>query len=222
MHNSLKTLCATYAPYDHRKRLEAIFRDFDRVLITSSFGTTSAIFLHLLQKVKPDHPVYFIDTQYLFPETQAYKQQLTKRLGLNVQTIKPKANEHMFTKLDYTWSHHPDLCCHFNKVMPMDTLKADFDVWISGMIGGTNAHRTQKPMFKQDKDIIRFYPLMDMDMTEAQAYRMVHELPTHPLELKGYGSVGCKHCTVKGQGRDGRWSKFNKTECGLHIIHANA
>lgn len=128
----------------------------------------------------------------------------------------------MFTKVDYTWAHHPDLCCHFNKVMPMEELKQGFDVWISGMIGGTTSQRSQKSIFRQDHDILRFYPLIDMDATEAQAYKLVYDLPTHPLEIKGFGSVGCSHCTRKGQGRKGRWSQFNKTECGLHIIQAKA
>jgi phosphoadenosine phosphosulfate reductase len=36
------------------------------------------------------------------------------------------------------------------------------------------------------------------------------------LEAKGYGSIGCEHCTQPGQGREGRWAGTNKTECGLH------
>jgi phosphoadenosine phosphosulfate reductase len=44
-----------------------------------------------------------------------------------------------------------------------------------------------------------------------------HNLPFHPLVYDGYGSVGCTHCTVKGNGREGRWVGLAKTECGLHI-----
>ncbi|MEO0897090.1 MAG: phosphoadenylyl-sulfate reductase [Bacteroidota bacterium] len=222
MSKNIKTLCEAYSPYDHVQRLEAIFREFDRVLITSSFGTTSAILLHLLQKVKPGHPIYMIDTGYLFKETLAYKETLRRRLNLNIIEVKPKQNEHIFTKLDYTWAHHPDLCCHFNKVEPMGELKKDFDVWISGMLGNSNSFRTNAPLFKQDRDMLRFYPLIDMSAEEAQAHQIIYELPQHPLESKGYGSVGCTHCTAKGLGRSGRWAGKQKTECGLHIIPKNA
>ena len=37
-------------------------------------------------------------------------------------------------------------------------------------------------------------------------------LPFHPLQSKGYFSVGCTHCTKPGKGRDGRWNNSPKTE----------
>ncbi len=217
----LKTLCAQYAPHDYRKRLEAIFRDFDRVLITSSFGTTSAILLHLLHQVKPDHPVYFVDTNYLFKETQAYRETVTRRWNLKVKAEKPGLNAHMYTRMDYTWAHQPDACCYVNKVLPLEPLKASHDLWISGMIGGLSPSRQQRPIFQFDGDMLRFYPLIDMSAEDAHYYQIIHELPEHPLSQRGYGSVGCKQCTAKGQGRSGRWAGLNKTECGLHLF-ANA
>ena len=42
-------------------------------------------------------------------------------------------------------------------------------------------------------------------------------LPFHPLVADGYHSIGCKHCTVPGKGRSGRWNNNPKTECGLHL-----
>ncbi|RMG69601.1 MAG: phosphoadenylyl-sulfate reductase [Bacteroidetes bacterium] len=214
---NLKTLCEQYSQYDHRKRLEAIFRDFDRVLVTSSFGTSSAIFLHLLHQVRPDHPVHFIDTRYHFPETYAYRDLLAKRWNLNVVSVQPKVNEHLFTQLNYTWAHHPDACCHMNKVMPLEDLKARHDLWISGMAGSPTDLRRRMPMFKQDRKLIRFYPLLDMSPQDVALYKTIYELPEHPLEKEGYGSIGCQHCTRKGDGRSGRWVGFQKTECGLHI-----
>lgn len=217
MPQNLKTLCENYSPYDHRKRLEELFRDFDRVLITSSFGTTSAILLHLLHQVKPDHPVHFIDTKYHFAETHLYKRDLTRKWGLNVVPVYPKKNENRFTRMDYTWTYEPDSCCEMNKVQPLEGLKKEHDVWVSGMLGSGNSFRETLPMFREEKDIIRFYPLIDMSPEEAAGYRIIHELPEHPLESKGYGSVGCEQCTLRGEGRDGRWIGFNKGECGLHL-----
>ena len=197
--------------------MEAIFRDFDRVLVTSSFGASSAIFLHLLHQVRPGHPVHFIDTRYHFPETYAYRDELVKRWNLHVVSVQPKVNEHRFTQLNYTWAHHPDACCHMNKVMPLEALKDTHDVWISGMAGGSTDLRRRTPIFKRDAKLIRFYPLLDMSPQDIELYKVIYELPPHPLELQGYGSIGCKHCTRKGEGRSGRWAGFQKTECGLHI-----
>lgn len=213
----LKTLCERYSPYDHRKRLETLFDEFDRVLVTTSFGATSATLLHLLQKVKPGHPVYFVDTKYHFRETLEYRQKLMSKLKLNIQSVVPKPNENFFTQLDYTWSYQPDACCYVNKVQPLEDLKASHDVWISGMVGGSQ-NRKNLPIFQMKGNILRFYPLIDMTEEEAYYYRMVYDLPEHPLQSKGYASIGCTHCTRPGEGRSGRWTGFNKTECGLHTM----
>lgn len=36
-------------------------------------------------------------------------------------------------------------------------------------------------------------------------------------EAQGYSSIGCAKCTIKGQGRAGRWNSYGKTECVLHL-----
>lgn len=216
----LKTLCATYAPLTPSERIARLFEDFDRVLVTSSFGTTSVVLLHHLHKIKPEHPIHFIDTSYHFQETHGYRQQLTKAWNLNVISVHPRSIENRYTQLSWTWTYAPDDCCGVNKVQPVNELKAHFDVWISGMMGGTTRQREQLDVFAHDGDILRFYPFIDMKPQEAEWYKIVHDLPRHPLESKGYGSIGCVHCTRKGDGRSGRWQGKQKTECGLHMFKA--
>ncbi|MDX1909609.1 MAG: phosphoadenylyl-sulfate reductase [Bacteroidia bacterium] len=217
---NIKSLCDKYAPLSQRERMEAVFQDFDRVLITTSFGTTSTVLLQVLHQVKPDHPVYFVDTGYHFKETHQYAAAIQEKWKLNIVRIGPKPNEHNFTRMDYTWLHDPDTCCFINKVMPLEKLKETHEVWISGMLGGTTAYRDPGTVFKMGKDILRFYPFIDMTPEEARWHRLVQELPEHPLEAKGYDSIGCTHCTRRGEGRSGRWVGFNKTECGLHTFNA--
>lgn len=214
----LQTLNQNYRDLSHLDRLRKLFQDFDRVLVTSSFGTTAAILLDMLRRVRPDYPIHFIDTHYLFPETHAYREELTQRWNLNVVTVKPGFNAHLYTRMDYTWAHQPDACCYVNKVSPLEGLKTGHDLWLSGMIGGLSDSRRKRDIFEWDGHMYRFYPLVDMSAQEAEWYRIAQELPPHPLEAKGYGSVGCQQCTVKGQGRSGRWAGTGKTECGLHIF----
>ena len=57
----------------------------------------------------------------------------------------------------------------------------------------------------------------DYDFYERENFIKDHHLPFHPLISKGYFSIGCKHCTVPGKGREGRWNNSPKTECGLHL-----
>src|SRR6185295_1332109 len=75
---NLEILNEKYRPLSPGERVRELYRDFSRVLFTSSFGTTSAILLDLFHKVNPKQDVYFLDTTYHFAETVEYKILLTR------------------------------------------------------------------------------------------------------------------------------------------------
>lgn len=206
-----------YAQLSPEKRVEKLYSDYSKILVTSSFGTTSAILLHLISRVNPKQKVIFLDTTYHFAETLAYKKQLTELLQLDVETVRPEEWKNSFTNTDQTWSKDPDLCCSINKVEPLDRLKAGYEIWVSGLMKNQNSHRKQLDVFEQKSDLAKFYPIIDFSEHDAAAYIKKYELPEHPLLRHGFSSVGCIHCTVKGRGREGRWVNRSKSECGLHI-----
>lgn len=207
-----------YIPLTPRARLEKLFNEYDnnRILITSSFGSTSVVLLHMISQVKPDHPIHFINTGFLFQETLDYKRQLIKQLKLNIVDVMAKENRHRFTRENHSWRFNHDLCCFINKVDPVNELKASYDIWISGLLAFQNANRRNIRIVEPKKDIAKFHPIIDMTATEVSLYMTIHELPSHPLVAEGYDSIGCTHCTRKGKGRQGRWFNTAKTECGLH------
>ena len=200
-----------------KDRVIKLFEEFDEIVFTSSFGTTAGYLLHLINEVKPDQPIYFLDTTYHFDETIQYKDQLVEQFGLNVVEVLPEQWKNEFTRTDKTWTKDQDLCCSINKVEPMDQLKAGKKFWISGLLGYQNKHRKELPIFEQKSDIVKFYPIIDVSEQEVQAYYQAHQIPFHPLQSQGYESIGCAQCTVKGKGREGRWTNTSKTECGLHL-----
>lgn len=206
-----------YAALSPSERIRELYADFSKILLTSSFGTTSAVLLHMFSTSGKNQKVYFLDTTYHFAETIIYKQSLTKLFGLEVETIRPEEWKNNFTNADQTWSKDPDLCCSINKVEPLDKIKPNFEVWISGLMQSQNSYRKQMNIFEQKGDIIKFYPIIDFTEQQAKEYIEKHQLPEHPLVRHGFNSVGCIHCTVKGRGREGRWVNRSKTECGLHI-----
>jgi phosphoadenosine phosphosulfate reductase len=214
---NLEELNKKYLPLTPEERILELYKDFNKVLFTSSFGTTAIYLLHLFHKVKPEEKIYFLDTTYHFNETIAYKEELTKLWNLNVVDIKPEDWKNKFTQDDKTWSTDPDLCCSINKVEPMDKIKADFEVWVSGLMASQNTHRENLKVFEQKDNIIKFYPLIDKTEEDTKNYIQKNNLPEHPLLSQGFHSVGCVHCTVAGHGRTGRWANKSKTECGLHL-----
>lgn len=214
---NLEELNRKYLLLSPEERIQELYKDFSKVLFTSSFGTTSAFLLHLFHKVKPNETVYFLDTTYHFNETIEYKETLTKLLNLKVIDVKPEEWKNNFTQKDKTWNSDPDLCCSINKVEPIEKIKANFEVWVSGLMASQNSHRQNLKVFEEKEGILKFYPLIDQNEKKAKEYINKNKLPEHPLLSQGYSSVGCFHCTVAGKGRSGRWVNKSKTECGLHL-----
>jgi len=215
----IKALNKKYKPLSASNRISQLYNDFDisEVMLTSSFAATSAFLLKLISEVNKKQTVFFIDTGYHFEDTLHYKEELTKRYGLNVSSISALKEEHEFTTRDETWSKNPDYCCSINKVKPLDIIKNKYKVWVSGLMEWQSDHRKTLDIFELRGEILKFYPLLDISKETRDAYIEANNLPFHPLVAKGYNSIGCKHCTVPGDDRDGRWNNNPKTECGLHL-----
>ncbi len=208
-----------YLPLTAEERIKQLYLDFatEEVMLTSSFAATSAFLLKVFSDVNPNQVIYFIDTGYHFEETLKYKEELTKRYGLNVESVYGEKWKHEFTSKDETWKTDPDLCCSINKVEPLMVIKERFTVWVSGLMKWQSDHRNSLNIFEDRGGILKFYPLLDVTKEEREKYISENDLPFHPLVAKGYFSIGCKHCTVPGKGRSGRWNNSPKTECGLHL-----
>ncbi len=208
-----------YKNLDREKRITELYRDFAvaEVMLTSSFAATSAMLLKFFSDVNKEQPVFFIDTGYHFKETLIYKDYLTKLYDLKVQDIRAEDFKHTFTTRDETWKKNPDYCCQINKVEPLELLKDKFTVWVSGLMSWQSDHRSTLNIFEERNGILKFYPLLDVERDEREAFVKSHHLPFHPLVSKGYYSIGCTHCTVPGKDRQGRWNNSPKTECGLHL-----
>jgi phosphoadenosine phosphosulfate reductase len=219
-------------------RLNNLFRDQDaaelvasvigadllgETALVSSFGAESAILLHLVTRVAPDMPVLFLDTGKHFPETLAYRDTLTKYLGLNIVNLTPDPDD--LAAKDATelrWSYDPDGCCAIRKVKPLEKAMERFDSSITGRKGFQSSTRQGLPRFELDGDTgrLKFNPLANWTREQIDAYFASHDLPHHPLEAEGYPSIGCSPCTSKVQPgedpRSGRWRGWDKTECGIH------
>lgn len=202
-----------------KQRIEQLYNDFPEsdVMLTSSFAATSAFLLKLFSEVNEEQRVYFIDTGYHFEETLIYKDYMTKLYNLIVVEVRAEDWKHDFTKKDRTWEKDPDYCCQINKVEPLEEIKKNFKVWVSGLMKWQSDHRSSLNVFEERNGILKFYPLLDVTREERDQFIKDHHLPFHPLVSKGYYSIGCSHCTQPGKGREGRWNNSPKTECGLHL-----
>ena len=219
-------LNARFAGVDAGTMLTTLLNEniLGKVAVVSSFGTESAVLLHLVAQANRDTPVVFVDTLKMFPETLDYRETLMNRFGFtDSQVVTPNAD--VLAAKDekgLRWSYDPDGCCEIRKVAPLARAKSGLDSWISGRKAFQSVTRQNLPRFEIEDGRLKINPLGDWDKAALEAYFAEHDLPRHPLEEQGYLSIGCEPCTSKvmpGEDpRAGRWRGWDKVECGIHTI----
>ncbi len=222
----MAALAALAESTDTRGFLEAVLagRHFaGRTAVVTSFGAESAVLLHLVAGIEPRTPVIFLETGKLFPETLAYRDLLVERLGLaDVRSVKPDAAA--LLAADPTgdlWRRDPDRCCALRKVEPLARALQGFAAWINGRKRYQAEGRSNLPLAERVDGRIKLNPLANWTVADVDRYFVEHRLPRHPLEEKGYRSIGCEPCTTPTSpdedARAGRWRGSEKTECGIHF-----
>jgi len=204
-------------------KIEGYLSEGKKIFTSSSFQTHSIPLLHILSRIDKSIPVYFLNTGYHFPETLEFRDQVSDMLQLNLVNLKPDTPKNM--QLDpngkLLFTSDPDHCCYLNKTQPMEQVLMYHDVWINGIRAEQNSFRSALKLEEKAKhNVLRFHPIIGWSSKDIYDYRRDHKLPEHPLEAKGYFSVGCEPCTRKIdlelQERESRWYGLQKTECGLN------
>ncbi len=192
--------------------------------VVSSFGSESAVLLHLVAAIDPNTPILFLNTGKLFGETLRYRDRLQDLLGLgDVRSLAPHPIDRATRDPEGTlWSRDTNACCNFRKVLPLKRALKGFAAQITGRKRFQTKERASIQPVEYFEGRFRFNPLADWSPDDLEAYVAEHNLPHHPLVDDGYPSLGCMPCTRRvkaGEGyRDGRWSGSDKDECGIHGV----
>ena len=224
--NNVNDILEAYAGLEGRDLIRTMARDYKgRIALLSSFGAESSVLLHMISEIDPSLPVIFLDTEKLFPETLAYRDLLIEELGLtDVRVVKPDAFD--IQQQDPKGDLHassPDQCCNIRKSLPMEKAFTGFEVMLSGRKRFHGAGRADLQFVSIDGDRLKVEPLAGFTALDLRTYMVNHQLPSHPLRLQGYRSIGCVpvQCTSPGgtddNPREGRWMGSDKTECGIHF-----
>ncbi len=210
--------------YERIKETLERYRSAGKTLFTtSSFQSHSLVLLHMLSRIDRSIPVYFINTGFHFPETVRFKDQIAEQFQLNIIDLKSDVPKFMQRDAEgkLLFTSDPDHCCHLNKTQPVDAILLSHDVWINGVRADQSTTRAAMKEEQPAKHgCLRFHPMLDWNAKMIWQYQKEYGLPKHPLEQKGYVSIGCEPCTRKldpeMQEREARWFGMNKVECGLH------
>jgi phosphoadenosine phosphosulfate reductase len=203
----------------------ALRRFSPRIAVASSFGAEDVVLIDLAAQVRPDFRVFTLDTDFLFPETYALIEHIERRYHIKVERARPRLTpqEQAQEFGAALWSHEPDQCCNIRKVEPLTRKLSELDAWVTGIRRDQAPTRANARKLEWDAKfgLTKINPLADWKWEQVWDYIRSHNVPYNPLHDQNYPSIGCTYCTRPVQAgedlRAGRWSSFQKTECGLHV-----
>ncbi len=188
--------------------------------LACSFQKEEAVLVDMLLSIEPDARVFALDTHVLFPETYDVWRAVESRYGIRVEVYQgPSLGRQAAAHGEALWASNPSLCCAIRKVAPLGEALAELQGWITGMRREQSPTRADAPKIGWDErhELWKANPLADWTDEGVWSYVRERELPYNALHDQGYASIGCTHCTLPGEGREGRWAGSDKTECGLHV-----
>lgn len=202
-----------------------------RAAIGTSFQGAGLVIMDLARRNRQAFPVFTLDTGLLFPETAELKKRLEDYFGYRIESLEPdlSVEQQASAHGPRLWDRDPDLCCTIRKVLPLQDKLADLDCWITGLRREQSPTRAQIGIIELfalgesgSRDLVKLNPMACWTREAIWNYIHQHEIPYNPLHDRGYRSIGCWPCT-QGAGaganeRAGRWTGFNKTECGIHTF----
>jgi phosphoadenosine phosphosulfate reductase len=202
-----------------------------RATIGTSFQGAGLVIMNEAAKAGLRFPVFTLDTQLLFPETYELKRQLEQRFGIEIEALLPEMTpEQQAAELGpELWKSKPDLCCIVRKVEPLKKKLRTLAMWITGLRRQQSDTRERTQVVELykfdvlgDRQVLKLNPLATWSRDQVWNYVREHGLPYNPLHDRGFRSIGCWPCTRPvGAGeneRAGRWTGFDKAECGIHTF----
>jgi phosphoadenosine phosphosulfate reductase len=197
----------------------AVERFHPNLYVATSFQKESSVLVHMLHEIEPEARFFTLDTGLFFPETYRTWDALERRFEIEIDVYQgPTVARQAALRGDELWKRDSASCCGLRKVSPLEEALSGVDAWVSGLRRDQSAARARalKLAWDERRGVHKVNPLAEWTDRDVWGYIFRHHLPYNELHDRGYGSIGCTHCTKPGVGREGRWAESDRTECGIH------
>lgn len=230
---NLAQLAVDYADKHPKEILALAIESVSEIAISFS-GAEDVALIDMAIKIRPDIPVFTLDTGRLHPETYRFIEEVRNHYRLDLELLSPDAEAlEAYVKAKglydfYNSNHHE--CCGIRKIAPLKRKLSKLGAWITGQRRDQSPDsRNKVAVFELDssfasaeRPLIKINPLANWSSAQLWEYIIMFDVPFNPLHERGYISIGCEPCTRPvnpGQHeREGRWwwEEATAKECGLH------
>jgi phosphoadenosine phosphosulfate reductase len=218
----VQTLSEKWKPEETLRWAFSTFKN--DIAMASAFGAEGLVLIDIATRVNPAMQIFIGDTEFLFPETYDLIDRVERHYGITVErvfsSLTPEQQEREHGP--ELWTHNPDKCCNIRKIEPLRGKLSTLKAWITSIRRDQTSFRAAAHKVEWDEKfgLVKVNPLADWTHKMVWNYIVGHKVPYNILHDRGYPSIGCTNCTrAVRPGEDpraGRWSGFQKTECGLH------
>ena len=152
-------------------------------VITTNFRPYEVAILHAVTDVKRDIPVIWCDTGYNTPNTYKHAEELTYRLGLNIDLYLPKQSaahrDAVMGIPDIDDPRHAEFTRQVKLEPFQRAMKAHQpDVWFTNLRKGQTAHRDSLDILSLSKDgILKVSPFYHWSDAQLDIYLKERNLP---------------------------------------------
>src|SRR5574337_1148493 len=125
----LKVWSASFETKQPQDILTAAIKRFEKIVLACSFGAEDVVLVDMVHRINPSVPLFYLDTDFLFPETYAVRDRIIERYGLKLEKViqmksllTPEAQAQRYG--DRLWAQEPrekgpDHCCTLRKIEPL-------------------------------------------------------------------------------------------------------
>jgi phosphoadenosine phosphosulfate reductase len=202
----------------------AVDRYAPKFTMATAFGPEGMTIIHMLAEIAPETPIFNLETGYQFAETLELREKVKQRYGIEIEFKYPETTveEYEAANGGPLYKTNPNQCCFDRKLKVLHESAKGKHAWASAIRRDQSSDRATAPIVGWDRkfQLVKVSPLANWTKKEVWSLITSEDIPYNPLHDKGYPSIGCQPCTraitIGEDERSGRWSGFQKTECGLH------
>ena len=164
--------------------MEWVFAQQKNAIVTTSFGPFSAVMLHLATSIKPDVPVFWVDTGYNTLETYTYAERLIEELDLNIEVYIPQITAARRNAImNGIPSVDNELHSEFTRQVKLEpfqrmlkTVKPDY--WLTAIRRDETEFRKTLDVFGEGPDgVCKVAPFLNWTEVDMEGYLFEHDLP---------------------------------------------